>query len=170
MTVDRWTGREARLLRKALRLSVRGFAEYLGVAARTVSRWEQHGADRVPRPELQAMLDTALRRAGPEEQRRFQLATSATVNSAALPDALQAVEGAESDVELTTVIDLGTFRRWSSGPINVGELDDLIAHLEDQWHLLVKTDNLFGPRYALRGVLDQLRLIEDLLLAVSASG
>jgi tetratricopeptide (TPR) repeat protein/transcriptional regulator with XRE-family HTH domain len=85
MTVDRWTGREARLLRQALRLSVRGFAEYLGVAARTVSRWEQHGLDRVPRPEFQAALDTALRMASDEGQQRFHLTVVAAVAAEPAP-------------------------------------------------------------------------------------
>ena len=33
-----------------------------------------------------------------------------------------------------------------------GQLDELIGHLDDQWHALVKTDNLLGPRHALAGV------------------
>ena len=45
-----WTGREARALRAALRLSVRAFAEHLGVAARTVSKWEQLGQATHPAP------------------------------------------------------------------------------------------------------------------------
>ncbi|MGH3799370.1 MAG: helix-turn-helix domain-containing protein [Pseudonocardiaceae bacterium] len=39
-TVRRWTGLEAKLLREALRLSVRDFAAYLGVGMRTVNKWE----------------------------------------------------------------------------------------------------------------------------------
>jgi tetratricopeptide (TPR) repeat protein len=39
----------------------------------------------------------------------------------------------------------------------------LLAHLRDQWHLLVKTDNLFGPCHAVRGVLDQIAVIQELL-------
>ena len=39
-TVSGWTGREAALLRKALRLSVRDFAAHLGVGTRTVNKWE----------------------------------------------------------------------------------------------------------------------------------
>jgi transcriptional regulator with XRE-family HTH domain len=72
-TVRVWTGREARALRGALRLSVRAFAERLGVAVRTVSKWEQYGAETQPRPDTQAILDTALAQAGPEVQLRFQL-------------------------------------------------------------------------------------------------
>jgi DNA-binding transcriptional regulator YiaG len=53
-TMGRWTGRETRFLRHALRLTVRDFAEDLGVSPRTVSKWETAGAGRIPRPELQA--------------------------------------------------------------------------------------------------------------------
>jgi hypothetical protein len=60
-TVQRWTGKEAHALRQAMRLSVRGFARYLGVGARTVAAWDAHGERIVPRPEMQAALDTALR-------------------------------------------------------------------------------------------------------------
>ncbi|MCE0536058.1 hypothetical protein LWF15_11105 [Kineosporia rhizophila] len=49
-------------------------------------------------------------------------------------------------------------------------MDDLVHLLRDQWHLLVKTDNLLGPRFALRGVLDQLHLVEEVLPDVSSSG
>jgi transcriptional regulator with XRE-family HTH domain len=70
-TVAKWTGREARLLRESCRLSVRAFAEYLGIPARTLSKWEQLGVGRTPRPEFQAMLDTALARAAPEQRERF---------------------------------------------------------------------------------------------------
>lgn len=45
------------------------------------------------------------------------------------------------------------------------ELEELYGHLADQWHALVKTDNLLGPRYALGAVLTQLAVIEALLRA-----
>ncbi|MFC0099941.1 DUF5919 domain-containing protein [Micromonospora marina] len=71
-TVQKWTGRETRMLRHALRMSIRDFAEHLGVSERTVSKWEA-GRDAVqPRPEMQAALDTALARAGNEAHRRFR--------------------------------------------------------------------------------------------------
>ncbi len=56
-----------------MRLSVRAFASYLGVAARTVAKWESGGAGTVPRPDTQAILDTALARAEPEARRRFDV-------------------------------------------------------------------------------------------------
>jgi transcriptional regulator with XRE-family HTH domain len=41
-------------------------------------------------------------------------------------------------------------------------LDEIIAHLRDQWHALVRTDNLLGPRFAITGVLNQIAAIEEL--------
>lgn len=38
--VRRWTGRESRALRHAMRLSVRDFAAKLGAGARSVTKWE----------------------------------------------------------------------------------------------------------------------------------
>lgn len=70
-TVKRWTGREARALREALRLSVRGLARYLGVAVRTVAAWDAGGQRIIPRPEMQAALDTALEHGSGTVQERF---------------------------------------------------------------------------------------------------
>jgi transcriptional regulator with XRE-family HTH domain len=41
-------------------------------------------------------------------------------------------------------------------------LQEILAHLREQWHVLVKTDNLLGPRFALIGVLNQISVIESL--------
>ena len=71
-SVQRWTGRETRALRHALRMTVRGFAEHLGVAPRTVNKWEALGEGTTPRPDMQAALDTVLRRAQAEERQRFE--------------------------------------------------------------------------------------------------
>ncbi len=70
-SVITWTGYEARALRLALRFSVRAFAEHLGVAIRTVSKWEAAGLSRQPRPDMQAALDTVLAQAGLEARARF---------------------------------------------------------------------------------------------------
>ncbi len=70
-TVHRWTGREAKLLREALRLSVRDFAARLGVGVRTVNKWEARQADITPLPYMQEVLDTALTRASDEAKARF---------------------------------------------------------------------------------------------------
>lgn len=77
--IRQWTGREANALRRAARLSVRDFAEHLGVSARAVSRWAQLGADTVPRPYMQAILDTALAQADEQTQRRFDALLAAAL-------------------------------------------------------------------------------------------
>ena len=69
--VQRWTGREARALREALRLSVRSFAAYLGVGARTVAAWDSGDIRVTPRKDMQAVLDTALSRADEDTRMRF---------------------------------------------------------------------------------------------------
>ncbi|MBP2404622.1 helix-turn-helix domain-containing protein [Streptomyces syringium] len=71
-SVHHWTGREASALRTALRMSMRGFAEQLGIALRTVAKWEKLGSATHPRPDTQAILDTALARATPQAQERFE--------------------------------------------------------------------------------------------------
>ena len=70
-TVTRWTGVEVRGLRVALRHGVRGFADYLGVSDRMVSKWEAGGAMITPRPVNQAALDVTLGRADPAALCRF---------------------------------------------------------------------------------------------------
>jgi transcriptional regulator with XRE-family HTH domain len=72
-SLARWTGHEARALRQALRLSVRAFAERLGVGIRTVTKWESLGASTTPRPFIQSILDTALSTADMEARQRFEL-------------------------------------------------------------------------------------------------
>ncbi|GAA3306083.1 hypothetical protein [Nonomuraea dietziae] len=71
-TVHLWTGLEAHALRRALRMSVRAFADHLGVAVRTVSKWEKLGAGTEPRPDTQAILDVALGRADAAAHLRFE--------------------------------------------------------------------------------------------------
>src|ERR1700722_19273050 len=43
------------------------------------------------------------------------------------------------------------------------EAEELVLHLSDQWHALVKADNLLGPRHALEGVSRHLIVIDALL-------
>ena len=72
-TVQQWNGLQTRALRRAMRMSVRAFAERLGVAVRTVSKWENLGVGTVPRPDIQAILDTALARCDPATHLRFEI-------------------------------------------------------------------------------------------------
>jgi transcriptional regulator with XRE-family HTH domain len=146
-TVQRWTGREARALRVALRLSVRGFAEHLGVAVRTVSKWEAGREATVPRPETQSILDTALGQCNRATQERFTLLCESANPPRTQPNWTNARLRTDSDVHIP----------------------DLIRHLQEMWHVLVRTDNLLGPRFALSGVLDQIAIIEELLPLASGS-
>lgn len=81
-TVRRWTGLEAKLLREALRLSVRDFAAHLGVGTRTVNKWEARLADITLRPHMQEVLDTALARSSDDAQARFAVVVPAGVPAA----------------------------------------------------------------------------------------
>jgi len=70
-----WSGADIRALRLARRMSLREFAEHLGVSDRMVSKWEA-GRERIhPRPVNQAALDESLRRADPGELARFRSRT-----------------------------------------------------------------------------------------------
>ncbi|MDH6127958.1 transcriptional regulator with XRE-family HTH domain [Kitasatospora sp. GP82] len=83
-SVHVWTGLEATALRKALRLSVRGFARRLGVAERTISKWEALGAATRPRPDTQAILDTALAQADAAVHLRFETELSGPPHTGAV--------------------------------------------------------------------------------------
>lgn len=52
--------------------------------------------------------------------------------------------------------------------LSAAETEELISYLRDQWHLLVRADNLLGPRHALSGVQTQLGVL-NALLGVSRS-
>lgn len=72
VAVGRWTGRESRTLREALRMSMRVFGEHLGVQTSTVSGWESN--DTAPlRLASQAVLDQALKLADADSKTRFGL-------------------------------------------------------------------------------------------------
>ncbi|MDX3353922.1 NUDIX hydrolase [Streptomyces sp. ME01-24h] len=69
--IDTWTGRTACALQSALRMTNEAFAAHLGVAVRTVAGWHADGRI-VPRPDMQAALDTSYERAGESVQLRFR--------------------------------------------------------------------------------------------------
>jgi tetratricopeptide (TPR) repeat protein len=50
--------------------------------------------------------------------------------------------------------------------LSAAQLDELIAHLGGQWHALVKTDNMLGPRHALDAVRAYLGVVGALLRTV----
>lgn len=69
--IKRWTGRETRALREAMRMSIRSFADHIGVSHRMVSKWEAGADDVTPRPSNQAALDTAFSCSSKEVKSRF---------------------------------------------------------------------------------------------------
>lgn len=71
IVVQLWSGREARALREAKRMSMRAFAEHLGVSERLIAKWESGGKLIQPRPVNQAALDTSLACSGADVQERF---------------------------------------------------------------------------------------------------
>ncbi|MFB6567358.1 hypothetical protein [Streptomyces noursei] len=68
--IDTWNGATAAALQGALRMTNEGFAEYIGVATRTVAAWRAQPA-LVPRREIQTSLDTVLTRATETVRQRF---------------------------------------------------------------------------------------------------
>jgi DNA-binding transcriptional regulator YiaG len=72
VAVGRWTGRESRALREVLRMSMRVFAEHLGVQTSTVSGWESNDTAPLRLP-TQAVLDQALKLADADARTRFGL-------------------------------------------------------------------------------------------------
>ncbi|AEM87072.1 hypothetical protein [Streptomyces violaceusniger] len=70
VVIDQWTGRTASLLQAAFRMTNEGFAEYLGVAVRTVAAWNV-GPHIKPRSEMQRLLDTAYEKADETTRSRF---------------------------------------------------------------------------------------------------
>jgi hypothetical protein len=67
-----WTGGEADLLRQSLRMTNESFAEYLGVAVRTVAYWRER-PEIIPKPAIQETLDAALERAPDRAKAQFAL-------------------------------------------------------------------------------------------------
>ena len=139
-------GRRVRLAqrRKAAGFSQERLAALLGIDRSTVVRWE--GADTAPQPWLRPKLADAL-----------------GITTHELDGLLDDVtEAAETLVGLRPSISI----KLSDG----SALDVVVEHLREQWHLLVKTDNLLGPRHALSGVLGQLETIDELLAKASTAG
>jgi transcriptional regulator with XRE-family HTH domain len=67
-----WTGGHADALRQSLRMTNESFAEYLGVAVRTVAYWRRT-PEITPKPAIQEMLDAALERAPDRAKAQFAL-------------------------------------------------------------------------------------------------
>ncbi|GGL19016.1 hypothetical protein GCM10012284_61970 [Mangrovihabitans endophyticus] len=67
-----WSGREAKALRLARRMSIRAYAAHLGVAVASVANWERRGTAIRLRHETQEILDRDLAQLSDDLGRRFQ--------------------------------------------------------------------------------------------------
>jgi tetratricopeptide (TPR) repeat protein/DNA-binding XRE family transcriptional regulator len=151
IAVERWTGRETRALRHALRMTVVGFAEHLGVSSRTVSKWEARGADIEPLPEMQAALDTALSRAGPGTVQRFQ---------ALCPDAGEPVP--DPALGVAPNAGPGPPDRRSGRPVLPVSIQ-IVEELSTLRASLVRSDSLLGPGRLIATVGEQVANVQDML-------
>jgi hypothetical protein len=68
--VGTWSVGQADALRQALHMTNESYAEYLGVAVRTVAYWCKK-PEIIPQPAIQETLDTALERASDRAKARF---------------------------------------------------------------------------------------------------
>ena len=141
--VTYWTGREARALREALRLSIRDFANRLGVAARTISNWESAGSDVRPRPDMQAVLDTALARASAAERDRFAQLSSMELTPVVESDDVLPVVTADDLGEISAALE--DARGYFDG--------DVVGAFRERLRLLARDDGSWGPRAALPAAL-----------------
>lgn len=172
-----WTPSRIRLLRTAGPcLSQQGFVTALGFAKRTIGN-----AERGTHPlslAVRRALDQALEQLSDAQRERFFAALATDHGTHPVVHLTTAALGSVEPLRQTEASDLGPgvldpvldqmeelFERLGveQFPVvppakrptayTVEQAEELLAHLRALWHLLVKTDNPLGPRYALSGVL-----------------
>ena len=120
--VASWTGGQADLLRQSLRMTCESFAEYLGVAVRTVAYWRKR-PETIPKAAIQEALDTALERAPDRVKAQFALLAERgnradRVDSSEIPDPHAFVPAASSPSSAQAV---------PRQRIPADDIDDLLA-------------------------------------------
>ncbi|MFB9472220.1 helix-turn-helix transcriptional regulator [Nonomuraea salmonea] len=147
-------GEKMRALIEERGVSLRGLAKathydagYLSKVANDVKR---------PSVPLAQQLEAALDANG-------ELVPLVPKRAAERPEARSARTPAQSDPPALPVpiVDPLVDRRMQR--LSAGHTEELLAHLGEQWHALVRTDNLLGPRHALGGVCTQLTILTSLL-------
>ena len=101
--VTEWTGGHADALRQALRMTNESFAEYLGVAVRTVAYWRRRPEIR-PKSVMQEVLDAALERASDQAKAQFALLLS---------EAYHAPDRRDKAKPFVVAFDSMTNRKWN---------------------------------------------------------
>jgi formylglycine-generating enzyme required for sulfatase activity len=111
--IAQWSATEIRALRHARRMSVREFANHLGLSDRAVSKWEAEEDPTRPRPHNQAALDTSLALADTDAQARFRQMVanqpSEPDGAPAEPVVIRHLVRHPIDGKLMTLIDAGPF-------------------------------------------------------------
>lgn len=133
IVVRQWSGKEARALRDAKRMSIREFAAHLGVHERLVSKWEAGGHRVHPRPINQAALDTSLARSDDVVRARFAaLIDQPLIDRPAPGFDARHIDSAQScnfsDAELLTLVDTGAMRGDALAAISERDLIMAAAH------------------------------------------
>jgi DNA-binding XRE family transcriptional regulator len=136
--VQRWTGRETRLLRQALRLTVRDFAEDLGVAPRTITKWESGGQGHQPRPELQRALDTMHARAPDPDRERFAAARAGSTGRQVV------TRGHVRQANGGTLLDASARPAADVGPL----AEEYLAQLRGEIRGILRLDGTYGGAVA----------------------
>jgi transcriptional regulator with XRE-family HTH domain len=131
--VRQWSGKEARALRDAKRMSIREFAAHLGVHERLVSKWEAGGTRVHPRPVNQAALDTSLARSDDVVRARFAALIDEPLIDRPAPQFDVRSENSvrarySSDAELLALVDTGAMRGDALAEISEKDLIMAAAH------------------------------------------
>ncbi|MFD9963970.1 helix-turn-helix domain-containing protein [Amycolatopsis sp. NPDC058986] len=135
--------------REALGYTQEGLAQELGVELSTIGRWER--GTLTPQPWRRTVLARVL---GVSLQELNELLTPASEQPALATEVdREFVSPRCPPASTAAALPVGS----------LDHLDELLVHLREQWHTLVRADNLLGPRFALAGVLDQISIIEELL-------
>ena len=131
-------------------IGTRALARRVPCDAALISRLA-HGRQR-PSAQMARRLDEVLGAGG-------DLVSAASASGAKLA-------GSQTAAEISSGVLAERAMRARLGAFSAVQAEELISHLNEQWHALVKADNLLGPRHALPGVINNLGVIDALLRAV----
>ncbi len=116
---------------------------------------------------LISRLSHGKQRPSAQMARRLDEVLSADGELARVAAASSEVPGRSKDAaEMDSAARAERATRARLGAFSAAQAQELITHLNEQWHTLVKADNLLGPRHALSGVIKNLGVIDALLRAV----
>ncbi|MFI5781234.1 XRE family transcriptional regulator [Nocardia sp. NPDC051570] len=160
-----WTGFEAAALRTATRQTVRGFADRLGVDAKSVTKWNSRGGTIRMLPRTQKALDTALKEATPDEQERFRQ----LVDVLAVPDTLDEVDRHEflrtAALTATAVAATPLRRLLAQAAVPAVVDQEEIDRIRTAAQIFTSLDHAYGGGLVREAVLAQVQYSESLLEA-----